>query len=95
MVGVPVLATQLDAVEEVIKTYDVGQIVTSVEPEAIGAAINSMLADDTALHRMSQNALEAAKNDLNWEKESLQLVRLYEDIEVRLKEKRNAISNKN
>ncbi len=88
MVGAPVLATQLDAVEEVIRTYDVGQIVTSVEPEAIGAAINSMLADVTALDRMGQNALEAAKNDLNWEKESLQLVRLYEVIVERVKEKR-------
>lgn len=88
MAGVPVLATQLDAVEEIIRTYDVGQIVTSVEPEAIGVAINGMLADVTALHRMSQNALEAAKNDLNWEKESLQLVRLYEAIVIKLKKKR-------
>lgn len=93
MVGVPVLATQLDAVAEIIKTYDVGQIVPSVEPEAIGAAINAMLADDTALHRMGQNALEAAKNDLNWEKESLQLVRLYDAITVKLKGKRNAIKD--
>jgi glycosyltransferase involved in cell wall biosynthesis len=88
MAGVPVLATQLDAVEEIIRTYDVGQIVISVEPEAIGAAINAMLADDTALDCMRHHALEAAKSDLNWEKESLQLVRLYEDIVARLKEKR-------
>ena len=88
MVGLPVLATQLDAVEEIIRTYDVGQIVTSVEPEAIGAAINSMLADVAALERMGQHALEAAKNELNWEKESLQLVRLYESIVVKLKGKR-------
>jgi glycosyltransferase involved in cell wall biosynthesis len=87
MAGVPVLATQLDAVEEIIRTYEVGQIVTSVEPEAIGAAINTLLSDDTALHRMSQNALEAAKNTLNWEKESLQLVRLYKDVITRLKKK--------
>jgi glycosyltransferase involved in cell wall biosynthesis len=80
LAGVPVLATQLDAVEEIIKTYDVGQIVTSVEPAAIGAAINRMLLDAAALHRMSQNALTAAKTDLNWEKESLQLSSLYEDI---------------
>jgi glycosyltransferase involved in cell wall biosynthesis len=88
MAGLPVLATQLDAVEEIIKTYDVGQIVTMIEPEAIATAINAMLADDMALHRMSHNALEAAKNELNWEKESLQLIHLYEDIVVRLKEKR-------
>jgi glycosyltransferase involved in cell wall biosynthesis len=88
MAGLPVLSSQLGAIEEIIRTYDVGRIVTPVEPEAIGAAVNAMLADDTALHRMSHNALEATKNDLNWEKERLQLIRLYEDIVVRLKEKR-------
>jgi len=88
MAGVPVLTTQLDAVEEIIRMYDVGQIVTSVEPGAIGAAINAMLADVTALDRMRRNALEAAKSDLNWEKESLQIVRLYKDIVARLKEGR-------
>jgi glycosyltransferase involved in cell wall biosynthesis len=85
MAGLPVLSSQLGAIEEIIRMYDVGQIVTRVEPEAIGAAINAMLADDSALHRMSNNALEAVKNDLNWEKESLQLLRLYKDIVARLK----------
>lgn len=87
MAGLPVLSSRLGAIEEIIRTYDVGQIAPSVEPEAIGAAINAILADETALHRMSHNALQAAKNDLNWEKESLKLVRLYEDIAARLKEK--------
>ncbi|MFL5627096.1 MAG: glycosyltransferase, partial [Ktedonobacteraceae bacterium] len=85
MAGLPVLSSQLRAVEEIIRAYDVGEIVTLVEPEAIGAAINAMMAHDTTLHRMSHNALEAAKNDLNWEKESLQLIGLYEDIVVRLR----------
>ncbi len=87
MAGVPVLSSQLPAIVEVIKTYDVGQIVPSFEPEAIGRTINAMLADDTALHRMSHNALEAAKNDLNWEKERLPLLRLYEDIGAKLEKK--------
>jgi glycosyltransferase involved in cell wall biosynthesis len=85
MAGVPVLATQLDAVEEVIKAYDVGRIVPSIEPRDIGAAINSMLADSDALIRMNRNALEATKCDLNWEKESLQVVRLYNGIVAKLK----------
>jgi glycosyltransferase involved in cell wall biosynthesis len=88
MAGLPMLTTELGAVVDIVKSYDVGQIVTSVKPGAIGAAINAMLADDTALHRMSQNAVEAAKNEFNWEKESLQLIRLYEDMVARHKEKR-------
>ncbi len=94
MAGLPVLTSDIGAVVDIVQGYDVGQVVASVEPGAIGAAINAMLADDTALHRMSQNALVAARNEFNWEKESLQLIRLYEDFVVRLKGKRNVVSHK-
>lgn len=83
MAGVPVLATQLDAVAQVITTYDVGRIAPSTKPEDLGAAINAMLADREALARMSRNALEAAKRDLHWEKESKNLVSLYQKIRMR------------
>ncbi len=85
MAGVPVLASQLDAVVEIIKTYDVGQVVSSLTPASIGEAINSMLADRDVLARMHRNALEAAKQELNWEKESQQLARLYQGILTRQK----------
>lgn len=87
MAGLPVLTSNIGAVVDIVKSYDVGQIVTSVEPGAIGAAINAMLANDTALHRMRQMALEAAKNELNWEKESSQLVHLYEELLVAIGKK--------
>jgi len=87
MAGVPVLATQLDAVEEVIKTYDVGCIVPSIEAEDIGTAINTMLADRDMLTRLSRNALDAARHDLYWEKESLQIAQLYKDIVAKFKVK--------
>src|SRR5712692_3423996 len=53
MAGLPVLTSSLDAIVAVINTYDVGQVVTSLAPANIGAAINSMLADHEALARMS------------------------------------------
>lgn len=84
MAGLPVLASQLDAVAEVIKTFDVGQIVSSLAPADVGAAINTMLSDRDALARMRHNALEASHYDLCWEKESSELIRLYHGIlEVR------------
>ena len=85
MAGVPVLTSRLDAVVEIIKTYDVGQVVLSLTPASIGEAINSMLADRDALARMHSNALEAAKQELNWEKESQQLACLYQGILTRQK----------
>lgn len=77
MAGLPVLATPGDAVSEFISTYDVGRFLASLEPETIGAAINELLADNDALVRMHHNGLEAAKKELNWEKEKEHLLDLY------------------
>lgn len=80
MAGVPVLASQLDAVAEIISTHDVGQIVSSLAPADIGAAINALLADPAALARMRHKALDAAQQQYYWEKESEQLISLYHKI---------------
>ena len=80
MAGLPVLSSQLDAIAEVIKTYDVGQVLPSLAPSVIGATINAMLADTSALARMRSNALAAAENEFYWEKESSQLIDLYRNI---------------
>ena len=80
MAGLPVLATSLDAVVDLLKSYGVGQIVPSFAPIDIAAAINMMLDDQAALDRMHRSALEAVRQDLCWEKESQQLIRLYHKI---------------
>jgi len=80
MAGLPVLSSELDAIAEMIKTYDVGKIIPSLAPEDVGAAINSMLADQSSLARMSANALAVANQEFNWEKESQKLIDLYEEI---------------
>ncbi len=80
MAGVPVLSSSLEAMVEVINTYDVGQILPSVEPEDIGNAINRMLADPAGLARQRSHALEATRNDFYWEKESTRLLDLYQCI---------------
>jgi len=77
MAGLPVLSSPLPAVAEIINTYDVGQIVSSLAPADVGNAINAMLADWAALARWSRNAREAARYDLCWEKEGRHLIRLY------------------
>jgi glycosyltransferase involved in cell wall biosynthesis len=90
MAGLPVLASRLDAVAEVISTYDVGRVVSSLAPADIATAINAMLADRVALDRMRRNALEAVKDELCWEKEGLRLVRLYHDILAKLSQQPGA-----
>lgn len=80
MAGVPVLSSELDAVTEVIRAYDVGKVIPSVAPENVAAAITAMLNDHVALARMSRNALDAARQELCWENEKWQLIQLYQSI---------------
>ncbi len=80
MAGLPVLSSQLDAIAGLLETYDVGQVLPSLEPSDVGAAINAMLADPAALTRMHNNALKAARKEFNWEIEKQRLLELYETI---------------
>ena len=80
MAGLPVLATRLDAVAALLQQYHIGHIVPSLSPEAIGTAINTMLADTEELVVMRQNALRAAQGDLCWEHEQQQLIDLYAHV---------------
>lgn len=80
MAGLPVLSSQLDVMVEIIKAYDVGQVVSSLEPAAIAQAINTMLADPAALARMGANGKQAILNEFHWGKERVKLVQLYQEI---------------
>jgi len=80
MAGLPVLTSHLEAVLELIRCYDVSQVVDSTEPAALGQAINAMLADRDGLARMRRNALAACQGELQWEAESSRLVELYREI---------------
>jgi glycosyltransferase involved in cell wall biosynthesis len=78
--GVPVLASPLDAIAQLLHTYDVGTVLPSVEPTQVGAAINAFLGDGATLARMRQNAVLAARKELNWESEGDRLLEVYQDM---------------
>lgn len=80
MVGVPVLASPLQAMAEVIQRYDIGCVLPSLIPSEVGSAINSMLADPAALERMRQNELKAAQQEFCWDKERQHLIDLYQKV---------------
>ncbi|MDQ2714064.1 MAG: glycosyltransferase [Chloroflexota bacterium] len=80
MAGIPVLASPLAAVVEIVESYQVGRIVRSQEPEEIGQALTLLLNDTQARRQMRSHALAASLHDLCWEKESHKLIQLYEDV---------------
>jgi len=83
MAGVPVLTSSLDAVADLVSTYDVGRIESSLAPQEVGRAISAMLGDEAGLSRMRRNALAAVHAELRWEVESQKLVHLYYDVSGR------------
>ena len=85
MAGVPVLASQLDAVAEIVDAYGVGQVIASEAPQDIALEINRMLSNREGLHSMHQKTLDAVK-ELCWEKEQEHLINLYQHVSKKLKD---------
>jgi glycosyltransferase involved in cell wall biosynthesis len=80
MAGLPVLATPLEAVADLLNTYEVGRVVESQEPDCIAAVLNRLLADEPSLTAMRINALNAVREELCWERERQHLIYLYHEI---------------
>lgn len=79
MAGVPILASPLPAVAEVIARYEVGAIAPSIAPEVVARSISALLADDAGRARMRQHALAASQRELSWEVEQEHLLTLYQE----------------
>jgi glycosyltransferase involved in cell wall biosynthesis len=77
MAGLPLLASELDAIIDIIKIYGIGRIVSSTTPKDVGEAINAILSDSITYAHMRRNALDASQQDLCWEKERQQLNHFY------------------
>jgi glycosyltransferase involved in cell wall biosynthesis len=80
MAGVPVIASSMEAVAEILDQYQVGITLRSLEPSEVGRAIADLLADGPLRAQMRRNALAASQHELRWEVERETLVRLYASL---------------
>lgn len=76
--GIPVLASRLPEVENVVATYKVGDFIESHDPKHVAAKIEEMLSNLDKINEWRQNALAASK-ELCWEKEKQKLVAVIHD----------------
>lgn len=74
--GIPVLASDLPEVREIVIKYDIGLIAESLEPQQLAEQLKKILQDSEAQTRWRANARKAAKV-LNWEKEEQVLIEFY------------------
>ena len=75
--GIPLLGSDIITQKVYIDKYQVGMYLNSLNAQDIARAIMQMLADKKNYKRWKQNCVKAAM-ELNWEKESLKLKKIYE-----------------
>jgi len=76
---IPILASNLPEVKNVIFTYAVGRISENHDPEKIASLLNEMLNDSKQQIIWKRNLNNAAK-ELNWEKEQEKLIKIIKQV---------------
>jgi len=74
--GVPVLATPLVELKNIIEHYDIGDFIDNHDPKYIATTIKKMLADENRMMLYKQNTIKASA-ELNWENEKQTLIEIF------------------
>jgi glycosyltransferase involved in cell wall biosynthesis len=74
--GVPVLATPLVELKNIIETYEIGDFIENHDPMHIADKIKNMLADESKRAMYKANTQKAAA-ELNWENEKKTLIEIF------------------
>lgn len=77
--GIPVLASELPEIKNVIEKYESGFFIPNHRPEEIAAKINRIFADELNYLKAKENTARA-KAELNWENEEKKLVEILNSI---------------
>jgi teichuronic acid biosynthesis glycosyltransferase TuaC len=79
MCGVPVVATAVGGIPEVVKHGSTGLLVQPRDPESLGEAICLALQNDTNIQIMVNRAEKAARAELTWEANARKTVEVYRE----------------
>lgn len=74
--GIPVMASDLPEVKNIVNSYHIGQICPSHQPEIIAEHINRLFSD-TALYAELKANTQTAARELSWENECQVLEKVY------------------
>lgn len=74
--GVPILATPLPEIKNIIEHYHIGEFITNHDPNHIAETINNMLSNEGKMAIYKSNTKKAAA-ELNWEQEKKVLFNIF------------------
>jgi len=78
--GVPVLASNFPLWREIIEKNNCGICVDPNNEKEIAEAILKILNNDEFAKKLGNNGRKAVKEKYNWEKQSIKLIRIYENL---------------
>jgi glycosyltransferase involved in cell wall biosynthesis len=74
--GTPVLATDIKEVKSIVEEYEIGEIISDLNPKNLAEKLNKMLLNEEKLGFYAQNCLKTAL-ELNWGHECKVLEKIY------------------
>ncbi len=76
--GIPILASKLPEIENIVNAYHIGTFIENHEPQHIAQQISSFLNSNEYLEYKSNTVIAAIEN--NWQTEKQKLVKLFNEI---------------
>ena len=89
--GIPVVASDLPQVREVVEGARCGLVVDTTRPEAIAGAIERLAAEPDASYAMGRRGREAVEDRYNWSAAAAVLLRAYEGLHAQPRDTRRVI----
>ena len=80
LVGLPVIASNFPLYREVVEGSHCGLIVDPSKPQEIARAMEYLIEHPDEARRMGENGRRAVLEKYNWETESKELLRIYDEV---------------
>jgi glycosyltransferase involved in cell wall biosynthesis len=78
--NVPVVATNVGGIPELVKDNETGMLVPSENPDRLADAVNELLSDKQKAKRLANNGNEFVKNHMTWDIILPKYIQFYEDL---------------
>jgi len=78
--NVPVVATNVGGIPELIKDNETGILVPSENPDRLADAVNELLSDKQKAERLANNGNEFVKSNMTWDIILPKYIQFYEDL---------------